>query len=327
MKEIKKSETKTPPSEAYFSTEDNEFFFPKETHKKTARLPPGVYKVFNNPVAGIFFGKQDYSQTDLLKFDDSIIMRAVEGIQSFWKKRELFKTHNFPFRRGMLLYGPPGSGKTCAVKMIINNIIDSNGIVLVYQNVNLLQSGINAIRKIQPDVPIVVVMEDLDSILDYDDSSQLLNMLDGIGGYENIVYLATTNYINRLEGRIKNRPSRFDIRYLISFPNEKSRKMYLEYISKNYKQKLPLNKWARDTEGFSIAHLKEMYLSLVFFENDYDKTLNRLKQMSSDKDYDSEDDNIDDGHCGNPDCGTCNDDPEEEQYSANPIGMASPKAN
>jgi len=292
-KEIKVLESKNPPSETYFSTEDNKLFIPRVTHNKVLALPPGVYNILSIPNIGICFSKEDYSKAELLKFDDSIIMKTVEGIQSFWSKKKLFETHNFPFRRGVLLYGPPGSGKTCAVKMIINNIIDAGGLALIYQNIHILKGGIDAIRNIQPDVPIVVILEDLDSILAYDDQSALLNMLDGIGGYQNIVYLATTNYINQLEGRIKNRPSRFDIRYFIDFPNESSRKMYLEYISKSYNKKLPINKWAKDTEGFSIAHLKELYLSLVFFENDYESTLERLKQMSSDNDYDQDEDESD----------------------------------
>src|SRR5260221_9700716 len=264
--------TKPNPTETYFSTTDNKLFVPQITHNKVQALPAGVYNILNIPMTGICFSKEDYSKAELLKFDNSIIMKTVEGIQSFWSKKKLFKTHNFPFRRGVLLYGPPGSGKTCAVKMIINNIIDDGGLALVYGSVGMLKAGIEAIRNIQPDVPIVVIMEDLDNILEYDDQSALLNMLDGIGGYENIVYLATTNYINQIEGRIKNRPSRFDIRYFIDFPNEASRKMYLKYISKNYNKKLPLDTWAKDTQGFSVAHLKELYLSMVFFDGDYEET-------------------------------------------------------
>ncbi len=301
-KQIKEPIVQVPPSETYFSTEDDKLFIPRVTHNKVKALPAGVYNVLNMPNVGICFSKADYSQAELLKFDDSIIMKTVEGIQSFWAKKNLFETHNFPFRRGVLLYGPPGSGKTCAVKMIINNIIADGGLALVYQGVHLLKAGIDAIRNIQPDVPIVVIMEDLDNILVYDDQSALLNMLDGIGGFENIVYLATTNYINQLEGRIKNRPSRFDIRYFINFPNEPSRKMYLEYISKNYTKKLPLAKWAKDTDGFSIAHLKELYLSMVFFDGDYKETLDRLKQMSSAEDYDHDDSG---DPCGDEDCNVC----------------------
>lgn len=322
MKKQIKYQTISP--ENYFSTEDGKTYFPQKTHVKHYALPPGVYNVMQSPMVGTFFVKEDYSSGELLKFDDSVITNTVEGIQTFWKKKELFKTHNFPFRRGILLYGPPGSGKTCAVKMIINNIIADGGIALIYSGAHMLKLGMDAIRKVQPDVPVVVIMEDLESILNYDDESALLNMLDGIGGFENIVYLATTNYINQLQGRIKNRPSRFDIRHFIDFPNETSRKMYLQYISKSYKKKLPLDKWAKDTQGFSIAHLKEMYLSLVFFESDYEETLKRLTEMSSDKDYDTDDSDLDldDDLCDNPNCAACYSDnsaPSPHPMSANGV--------
>jgi hypothetical protein len=61
-----------------------------------------------------------------------------------------------------------------------------------------------------------------------ENSGPLLNILDGIGQMENTIYLATTNYPEKLKERILNRPSRFDRRYKIEKPDSNIRKFYFE---------------------------------------------------------------------------------------------------
>ncbi|NJO18646.1 MAG: AAA family ATPase [Thioploca sp.] len=63
-------------------------------------------------------------------------------------------------------------------------------------------------------------MEDLESILKSNNPSTVLNILDGVNSFDNIVFLATTNYPEELESRIKNRPSRFDRRFYIGPPEK-----------------------------------------------------------------------------------------------------------
>ena len=85
---------------------------------------------------------------------------------------------------------------------------------------------------------------------------------------ENIVYLATTNYPEQLEDRIINRPSRFDRRYEIGLPSYEVR---LEYIKKKVlDDNIDVEKWAKDTDDLSIAHIKELILSVLVYGVKYD---------------------------------------------------------
>ena len=88
-----------------------------------------------------------------------------------------------------------------------------------------------------------------------------------------------------------NRPSRFDKRFRIGFPSAESRKIYLEHLigHENISRlKIDIKKWVADTDEFSVAHLKELFVAVVILDDPYDqalKTLRNMKEEVNDKDY------------------------------------------
>ena len=226
------------------------------------------------------FQRINYSAEDLLRFDDSVTDEVVGEIQKFWQKKELFEEYDLPFRRGLLLMGAPGSGKSCCVKLIIHDVIKMGGIAIKFEDVGQFIECVRAFRVIQPDTPIVVIMEDIEAIFQRRRSA-ILNLLDGIDGFERIAYLATTNYPEVLEPRVKNRPSRFDRRFEIGFPLDSARRQYLNHLlAKSDRVKLDVTQWVKDTSGMSFAHIKELFISVNLFEHGYDEALQILRDMS-----------------------------------------------
>jgi len=264
----------------HWQTKNNIDFFPRQEHTKFENLPSGIYLPSANGMGEAYLSKIE-ENTDLVKFEDSIIDEIVKEISSFWKKEELFRRNNFTFRRGILFYGPHGTGKSCAIKMILNDVVAAGGIGVLCKNYNVFTANMGSFRNVQPETPIVVVMEDIDHLLEYYDESDILNMLDGIGGYDKVVFLATTNNIGALAGRIKDRPSRFDRCVEIGYPSEKVRFAYLQHLinqSEDFSQ-LPIDVWSKDSEGLSLAHLKELFISVAFFDTDYREAIVRLQNM------------------------------------------------
>ena len=106
-----------------------------------------------------------------------------------------------------------------------------------------------------------------------------------------VFFLATTNYPNKLGHRVMNRPSRFDKRFRIGFPSAESRRVYLEHLigEENIpKLKIDIKKWVADSDEFSVAHLKELFVAVVILGDSYDqalKTLRNMKEEVNDKDY------------------------------------------
>ena len=141
---------------------------------------------------------------------------------------------------------------------------------------------------------MIVLMEDIDNILEYDRSTltKVLNMLDGIKQIDKVVYIATTNYPEKLQERVSNRPSRFDRRYKINKPNAKVREFYIKNkVSKEDLKKIDIKKWVEQTKGLSISHLRELIVSIIILGNTFEKTIADLKSMS--KRVSSKDDDTD----------------------------------
>lgn len=128
-------------------------------------------------------------------------------------------------------------------------------------------------------MPLIYLMEDVDSILARSCESEILNMLDGMFDLNKVVFLATTNYPEKIRSNIMSRPSRFDRVIEIGMPCAESRRIYI-------RSKLPeadgtmIERWVKDTNGLSIAHIKELYIATQILENSYEATLQALKGMN-----------------------------------------------
>ncbi len=274
-----------------WSTSDNRVFLPSS--KTVPVLTPGVYDIQSVPNTGIYFEQIPVLTVGLLRFPETNSDKVVEEIQNFWKKEDVFHSYKLTYKRGIILWGPPGSGKTSAIQLIMRDVIDRGGVVLRFSHPLIFIEGIRRFRQIQPTTPIVVLMEDIDSILEMFSESEVLNILDGVNQIEKVVFLATTNHPEKLGARIINRPSRFDKRFKIGHPNAESRRMYLEYIigKENLgKLKIDLDKWVRDTEKFSIAHLKELFTAVIILGDSYEDAIETLSLMQEEKpdSYDDE---------------------------------------
>ena len=271
-----------------WSSSDGTIFFP--TGKTVKILKPGVYEI-DRCQQGLFFEKIPVRTEGILKFPDTKSERVVKEVQNFWEREDVFRKYDLTYKRGIILFGPPGSGKSCTVQLIMADVVERGGIVIEFHNPELFIDGLRKLRQIQPTTPVVTVMEDIDSLLELYNESEILNILDGVNEVDKVIFLATTNYPDKLGHRIINRPSRFDKRFRIGFPTKESRRMYFEHlIGKDEVQSLDidLDKWVKDTDKFSIAHLKELFVAVVILGDKYEdaiKTLREMREDVKDKDY------------------------------------------
>ena len=271
-----------------WSSSDGTIFFP--TGKTVRKLKPGVYEI-DRCQQGLFFEKIPVRTEGLLKFPDTKSEGVVHEVQKFWDREEVFRKYELTYKRGIILYGPPGSGKSCTVQLIMADVVERGGVVIEFHSPELFIDGLRKLRQIQPDTPVVTVMEDIDALLEMHNESEILNILDGVNEVDKVVFLATTNYPEKLGHRIINRPSRFDKRFRIGFPTEASRRMYFEHLigrDNVTELDIDLDKWVKDTDKFSIAHLKELFVAVVILGDKYGdsvKTLQAMKEEVKDKDY------------------------------------------
>lgn len=263
-----------------WTTNDGKRFVPASSTAK--KLTPGVYEIQHSNTIGIYFEQIPVLTQGLLRFPHTNSEKVVAEIQKFWEREAIFREYGLTYKRGIIMWGPPGSGKSCNIQLIMRDVVDRDGVVIKFTHPTLFNEGMRKLREIEPDTPVVVLMEDIDSILENFSESEVLNILDGINQIERAVFLATTNYPERLGGRIINRPSRFDKRFFIGHPSEESRRLYFRHIigdDKIAELNIDLDKWVEDTEEFSIAHLKELFTAVVILGDKYEEAIETLKAM------------------------------------------------
>lgn len=243
------------------------------------KLPAGVYEPFAVP--GMWgLEKLIVASDGLYPLPDMATKIVLEEVATFWKSEAKYREHNLLYKRGIILWGPPGGGKTVAVKMLMNELVRQNGIVIVAKGIDLVILCLKAIRRIEPKRNLIVVFEDIDELIQYQGESGILSMLDGENNVDNILHLATTNYPEKLGARIINRPSRFDRRIFVDMPNAEAREAYLVRATKDGLSNDDLTKWIKDTEKMSIAHLRELVAAVYCLEQPYGEVIDRLKKMS-----------------------------------------------
>jgi Cdc6-like AAA superfamily ATPase len=262
-------------------------FIPTDNSQILPMVDAGMYDLRVAEGIGFYMLKRDMFLDELLEFPSKTHRTVLDSIKGFWKRREKFKEYGFAFKRGILLHGKAGSGKSCIINLCVKYIISElQGVVIPLNNQGDLELYAKAIpetfRVIEKERPIVIILEDIEGLCSSPSSeTQLLNVLDGLDQLENVVYLATTNYIEHLKERIINRPSRFDRRIYVPFLNYEDRLFYFEHKLKESDLKTTdIKKWATDTEGMSVAHLAELIKSVLIFGSDYEETLGILKEMN-----------------------------------------------
>ncbi len=251
-----------------------------------SRIKAGIYELsFSHQHDNIVLNPKPLNTDELYLLPSKEITEITEDIKTFWKSKEIFKKYKYVHKRGILLYGEPGCGKSGILQICMNTVINEmDGFVINIKNdedIDLYVKYISTIRQIEPDRPLVVILEDIDSIVSEDkySTSQVLNVLDGIKQIDNVVYIATTNYPEKLEERVSSRPSRFDRRYEIDFPSADIRRVYLENkLGADHKDIAYI---VKNTEGMSLAHLKEVVISTVVFGNTLEEAFTALGELKT----------------------------------------------
>jgi hypothetical protein len=242
-------------------------------------LPPGTYKFSTDGNGNLIVIQMSILTDDLTFLPDSANERVLNGIQKFWSRESSYRNHGLLFKRGVLLWGPPGSGKTVTITQLSNDLVQRGGLVIFCENPKLAMMGLDAVRRIEPDRPVILILEDVDEIISHYDEHDLLSLLDGENQVDNVVMIATTNYPEKLGARIINRPSRFDECVKVGMPSDRAREAYIRGVTKDAISEEDIQRWVKDTKGLSIAHIRELAAAVLCLDQDYLTVTKRLRDM------------------------------------------------
>jgi cell division protease FtsH len=159
------------------------------------------------------------------------VHRQVLGVAEH-RDRLLAAGHHL--KRGVVLFGPPGTGKTHTVRHLIGEQRDATVVVLTGMGVQFVREACSLARLLPP---AIVVLEDVDLVAEERTMShmgmgnpllfQLLNEMDGVAGDADIAFLLTTNRLDLVEPALSQRPGRVDLVAEVPLPDEAGRRRLL----------------------------------------------------------------------------------------------------
>ena len=192
-------------------------------------------------------------------FDD--LRRQVVGVARNSARLRAAGQH---LKRGILLYGPPGAGKTHSVRYLTSELVGTTVVELTGETLHGVREACSVARTLQP---AMIVVEDVDLIAEERSHHggetpllfTLLNEMDGLDEDADVVFLLTTNRADLLEPALASRPGRVDQAVHIELPDRESRRRLVELYQGGLDVDLTrLDAVLDRTDGVTASFLKEL---------------------------------------------------------------------
>ncbi|GJJ05945.1 hypothetical protein Clacol_000132 [Clathrus columnatus] len=206
------------------------------------------------------------SSWDNLVLDQGFINGLKRDTETFFSSKDIYHSLGITWKRGLLLLGAPGNGKTESIKVLLKETNVPALYVKSFTTNSGEEAGIRTIFEFaRRQALCILVLEDLDSLVVPRIRAFFLNELDGLEQNEGILTIATSNHPEKIDDAILNRPSRFDVKYTFDLPSKELRLAYIQAWTEKAKglqditfSRTFMEEIAEETNGFSFAFMKEL---------------------------------------------------------------------
>ena len=212
-----------------------------------------------------FVAKYDWDTVVL----DATVRRMVRSdFELFFEREDWFRAHSLPYRRGYLLWGPPGNGKTQSIRVMASHPYIKPYTIDLSDPENKSSELLRLFGKASDNTPSLIILEDLDRAFPTEGKrtqersvsfQTLLNCLDGVGTQDGVIVVATANNPTCLDPAILKRPGRFDRVVQFRNPDASLRRQYYQRLNPILSGE-QFESAIQKTKGFSFAQLRETYI-------------------------------------------------------------------
>jgi hypothetical protein len=209
---------------------------------------------------------------DKIILPDGLLKRIERQTVDVGKYSTALKNAGRRLKRGILLHGKPGTGKTLTAMYLASAMKDRTVLLVTGRGQGLIESTCHFARWLEP---AMVVIEDVDLIAE-DRSTrndcnsavllELLNEMDGLADDVDVLFVLTTNRPEILEPALAARPGRIDQAYEVPLPDAECRRRLFELYGKGLTMRVEnMESFIKRTSGASGAFISELLRKAALF--------------------------------------------------------------
>lgn len=247
----------------------------------------------NSSVYHLFGQELEYLSDGYFPLEEynSGLKHINEDIQQFLNQREFYINNRLNYKRSLLLYGAPGTGKSRFIDNLSRKLIQSHDAVVIRMDSSSelvdVMSGLPQLEFfLQGQLKIIIIEELAELVNTRRYSSDLLNLLDNQVLKNDVMFLMTTNFPERVPDNIINRPSRIDL--LVNIENTSNENGFIEAWYRHLTGNELDKKWKKSewyNKNLSPAYLKELivYSQLhgIALDESYKEIQRRLVEIDN----------------------------------------------
>lgn len=221
-------------------------------------------EMFGPDQAPLSFQRRPSLSRGELVLPSGVLEMVEQQVIGIARRREEMRAAGQHLKRGLLLHGPPGTGKTHTVRYLLSLLHGVTAVVLSGDALGAIGSACSIARALQPSV---VVVEDVDLIAEHRGMHpgqnpllfRLLSEMDGLGEDIDVAFVLTTNRADLLEPALAARPGRVDQAVEIPLPDSDGRQRLIQLYKGNVALEVSdLSPVIERTEGVTASFLKEL---------------------------------------------------------------------
>lgn len=226
-------------------------------------LSPGQFGP--GPQTLIAFHTLPYTTREDVILPDGLLERIERQTVDFAEQAERLLAAGQSLKRGLLLYGPPGVGKTLTIQYLTGRMPGRTVILTTGLGIGFLKPAAQLARSLAPSM---LVLEDVDLIAEERGMPfghagpllfELLNEMDGLQKDSDVIFMLTTNRPETLEPALAARPGRIDLAVELPLPDLAGRRRLLGLYARDLQlQDVDLDSIAERIDGATPAYIKEL---------------------------------------------------------------------
>ena len=210
----------------------------------------------------ILFAPEPHVDDGDVVMDETVHALLHRNVLDLHRRRDVLKAHGVPIRRGVLLHGPPGTGKSFACRYLCAKLPGTTRIMVAGSALQQVTAVFGLARMLQPSL---VILEDVDLVFTARDINaqgsilgELLDQMDGLRPHEDVGFVLTTNALDRIETAIKDRPGRISQTIHLGPPGPELRRRYLQhYLAPYGSAAVDVDRLVERSGGATQAFLKD----------------------------------------------------------------------